>query len=110
MTLRRCIAIAVLGASHPGYADHQHTTGHDGSAFGAGVSVVAASFDTMTYVGNYQGVVPAVRWSDARFAAGASAALYRLEKNGAHAYGFGDVVVHGQVALVGGARAHAGVV
>ena len=31
------------------------------SAFGADVSVVAAAFDTMSYVGNYQGVIPALQ-------------------------------------------------
>src|SRR5690606_36073862 len=82
--------------------------GHAGS-FGAAVSVLAASYDTMLYVGNYQGVQPAAHWSGGRFAAGASAALYRIERNGASYYGFGDLVVHGQVALLRREQVAAGV-
>ena len=42
--------------------------------------------------------------------AGASAALYRLEKNGAPVHGFGDIVVHGQATVVGDHHARAGVI
>jgi hypothetical protein len=92
-------------------ADHAHTVDHDGKgAFGAGVTMLAASFDTMLYSGNYEGIVPAVHWANERFAAGANVALYRLEKNGAGFYGLGDAVVHGQATLAGGHHAHVGVV
>ena len=83
-------------------ADHDHSVHHGGaSAFGAGVTMVAASFDTMLYAGNYEGVVPALHWSNERFGAGVNVALYRLEKNGARVYGFGDLVAHAQATLVG---------
>jgi hypothetical protein len=91
-------------------AEHVHTVEPGDSGFGARVTMLAASFDTMFYAGNYQGIVPAVQWSRERFAAGASIAMYRLEENGARFYGFGDVIVHGQATVIGDHHAHAGVV
>ena len=112
----RIAAIALLGVTSVARAEHQHAMEHhdeadaDRSAFGADVSVVAAAFDTMSYVGNYQGVIPALRWANARFGAGASVSMYRLEKNGASVFGAGDFMVHGQVTIVGNASAQAGIV
>jgi hypothetical protein len=99
------ILIAILLASAPAFAQHDHAhDDHHGAAtdaaFGAGVSVVAASYDTKYYVGDYQGIVPQARWSDARFAVIASGAVHRLTANGAEYYGFGDVGIHGQALLV----------
>lgn len=99
---------ARAGHDHHGH-DHHGEHG-DASALGAGVTLVAASYDTMLFVGNYQGVQPAVTWSNHRVAVGTSAALYRIERNGASYYGFGDLVVHGQAALVASKRVRAGVV
>lgn len=111
---------ALLAATPAVHAEHHHAMEHhhgegdaagaDPSAFGADVSLVAASFETMTYVGNYQGVIPALRWANDRFGVGANASMYRLEKNGAAVWGAGDVMVHGQVTLVGDDRAQAGIV
>jgi len=110
MYMRLWITGTLLLSASSARADHVHTVDHDGAhPFGAGVSMLAASFSTMLYSGNYQGVVPAVHWSHDRFAAGANVGLYRLEKNGAQFYGVGDVVVHGQVVLVGQHPVHAGV-
>ncbi len=98
------VLIAIMLASAPAFAQHDHA--HDdhhgaavGGALGAGVSVVAASFDTMYYAGDYQGIVPQARWSDTRFAVIATGAVHRLTANGAEYYGFGDVGIHGQVLL-----------
>lgn len=120
----RIAAIALLGATSVARAEHHHAMEHehhgDGehvgdddaarSAFGADVSFVAAAFDTMSYVGNYQGVIPALRWANSRFGVGANASIYRLEKNNAAVWGAGDAMVHGQVTIVGTASAQAGVV
>jgi len=110
MTLRLIAIVLVLAASAPAFAQHDHAhedthtdAGH-GSAIAAGVSLVAASFDTMLYGGNYEGIVPSVRWSNERFAAIATGAAYRMYKNGAQSYGLGDVALHGQATLVGGAH------
>ncbi len=98
------LAIAILFASAPAFAQHDHAhDDHDATqpaALAAGVAVVAASFDTMLYVGHYEGVMPSVRWSNARFAAIASGGLYRVNKNGATTYDLGDVGVHGQASIV----------
>lgn len=107
------IAALVLSAGSA-RADHVHTMEHHGegggNAFGAGLTMLAASFDTMLYGGNYQGILPAFQWSNERFGAGVSAALYRIEENGALHYGPGDVVAHGQVAILQTRRASAGVI
>lgn len=104
------IAAVMLSASSAA-ADHVHTVEHEADRpFDAGVTMLAASFDTMLYSGNYQGIVPSFSWSSDRFAAGASAAWYRLEKNGATYYGPGDIVIHGQAALVREHRVRAGVI
>ncbi|HEY5952350.1 MAG TPA: hypothetical protein VIV40_42925 [Kofleriaceae bacterium] len=108
--MRLWIGSVLLLSAGSARADHVHTVEHADHAFGAGVSMLAAAFDTTLYVGNYQGVVPSLHWSNDRFAAGASVALYRLERNGASVYGFGDIVVHGQATLVGDHDLHAGVI
>lgn len=110
MHMRLYIAGALALGTSAAWADHDHhAMDHTGaSAFGAGVTMVAASYDSMLYVGNYQGVQPAVSWANPRFAVGASGAFYRIERNGASYYGLGDLVVHGQVMLVGNDRARAG--
>lgn len=98
------LSIAILLPSAPAFAQHDHA--HDDhdvtepAAFGAGVALVAATFDTMLYAGNYEGILPSVRWSNARFAAIASTGLYRVYKNGAATYDVGDVSLHGQASIV----------
>jgi hypothetical protein len=86
----------------------QHDGGGDHSVFGAGVGLVAGSFDTMTYGGNYQGVIPALQWAYSRFGIAASTALYRLEENGARFYGLGDLMVHGQIGIAHNAHGSVG--
>lgn len=115
--LARLTIAALVATTSVSYAEHHHGMEHhhgegdeDRSSFGADVSLVAASFETMSYVGNYQGVIPALRWASARFGAGANVSMYRLEKNGAAVWGAGDVMIHGQVTLVGNMHAQAGIV
>ena len=110
MHMRLWIASLLLSAGSA-HAEHDHTVEHGGDkrAFGAGVSMVAASFDTMFYVGNYQGIMPAVHYTYRRFAIGANTALYRVEKNGGRPYGFGDAIVHGQYVFTGERDVAAGV-
>lgn len=114
MALRIIVVGALALASSTAYAQHHHgmetqpEATHD--VFGAGVAVVAASFDTMSYGGNYEGVLPSVRWSRPRFAVAVTGGYYRLEKNGGEVFGVGDLTVHGQVLLVGDAHSSAGVI
>lgn len=112
--MRGRIVLAWLLASGVARADHDHmamTDGspHDTSVFSAGVTLLAASFSTTYYEGDYQGLVPSASWARGRFGAGASLPLYRLFENGLPSYGIGDLVVHGQAAVVVERQAQAGV-
>src|SRR5262249_11279505 len=61
--------------------------------FASGVCArLAGDFSSEFYGGSYQGVMPSVRWSYARFGAGASIAFYRLDANGLVTNGIGDVM------------------
>jgi hypothetical protein len=110
------IIVFLAFASGTAFAQHHHgmeTQPQSGDAhdvFGAGVALVAASFETMDYGGNYQGLLPSLRWSRPRFGAAITAGYYRLEKNGAEIYGEGDLTVHGQALLVGDSHASAGII
>jgi hypothetical protein len=94
-------------------ADHQHGmvagASEQESTFAAGLSLVAAEFDTMEYGGDYQGLVPSVRWVGGRFAASANIGVYQLKKNGLEMVGAGDAMVHGQARLLGDDRVGVGV-
>jgi hypothetical protein len=98
------IAVCVLAGTNLAWAQHHHDMerhdgGGDHSVFGAGVGLVAGSFDTTIFAGNYQGVLPNLQWAYSRFGLAVSGAMYRLEENGATFYGIGDLLVHGQVGI-----------
>jgi hypothetical protein len=112
--MKRMLFLVVLGlAPVTAFADHQHGmlpgSGEGATTVSVGVSLIAAAFDTMSYGGDYQGVVPVVRMSHGRFAAAASIGMYRLQPNGRELYGPGDAVVHGQAGLFAKDRVTAGV-
>lgn len=71
-----------------------------GSSFAAGVQLVAARFETRTFVGDYQGLAPSLAWFRGWAAASVNMGLYRLTENGRVVYGVGDLVVTGQVTLL----------
>lgn len=73
------------------------------------MSVVAARYHNQFFLGDYQGVTPAARYSRGKLSVGANASLYRLTSNGAINYGLGDVVTDGQLQLAGGHPASAGI-
>jgi hypothetical protein len=109
----RC-ALAVAGCLIPtgAHADHHDmamTQDAPGSSFDASVAVLAASFSTTYYGGNYEGVVPAVGWANDRLGVGASWAYYRLLENGFERFGEGDLVMHGQATLAGARDLQGGV-
>lgn len=112
MRVARWIVLATLGLSaSPALADHHGMAMHEGAAGSnvtTGVSLLAASFGTSFYEGDYEGVVPAVAWSSKHWGAGASFPLYRLQENGRELYGQGDVVVHGQGTLIDAGSVSAG--
>jgi hypothetical protein len=110
--VRALVTIGLALASAPAFAQHEHVHDehHHPAAFAASVALVAASYDTMSYAGSYQGFLPSVHWVHSRFAAIVSGSMYRLEKNGATLYGVGDAAVHGQARLVGEGALQAGLV
>lgn len=112
MSVRVPIALVIVLACAPAYAQHDHG-GHEkvdvAKPFAATVALVAASFDTMLYLGNYEGILPSARWATSRFSAVISGAAYRVEKNGATFYGAGDVGAHGTAHLVHAESFDAGV-
>ncbi len=103
---------AAATAAQAAHADHDHGAhvSHGGATeVSASVSVVAARYHNEFFLGDYQGITPAVRYTRGIVSVGANASLYRLTSNGAVNYGPGDVVVDGQMQLVGGHPASAGV-
>jgi hypothetical protein len=112
MNVRIPIALAIVLACAPAYAQHDHG-GHEhvdaAKPFVATVSFIAASFDTMQYLGNYEGVIPSLSWGNDRFSAVASASAYRVEKNGADFYGAGDAGIHGAAKVLRHGAAATGV-
>jgi len=93
-------------------ADHHDMEMGSGTAeshLQAGVSILAAHFDSTFYAGDYEGVVPAVAWWYGRTSVAVSMAMYSLEANGLRRSGVGDVMAMGQLRLVGGAERHAGI-
>lgn len=85
---------------------HHH---HDSSELSVGVSVEAAEFDTMLYVGSYQGITPSLGWMHGRFGAVATLGLYHLTENGLSLYGVGDAMFAGHATVVATEALQAGV-
>lgn len=112
MSARSRIGLVALLCSAAARADH-HATAMEApvgtaSSFAASMSLIAAAFSTTDYVGDYEGVVPAMSWTKDRFSFGAGMALYRLQENGRDLYGLGDAVVHGQMTLLARSSVQAG--
>jgi hypothetical protein len=110
MTGRIVLAVLGLTASQALADHHGMVMGGEphGSVIGTSVSLLAASFATPDFAGDYEGVIPSVSWSTPRFAVGANVPLYRLQENGRELYGPGDVVVHGQGTFIEAGELHAG--
>jgi hypothetical protein len=116
--MARRIAIAALvgllapQAASVARADHDMAAmseAHDGSEISVGLSVEAAQFDTMFYVGSYQGVTPSLGWMYGRFGANAAIPLYHLDENGLSTYGAGDAMLGGDAVVLEGEAVRAGV-
>jgi len=92
-------------------ADHDMASmseNHGDSEVSLGLSVEAAEFDTMFYVGSYQGVAPTLGWMHGRFGTSATISLYHLTANGLSHYGAGDAALGGSATLLDGDAVHAG--
>lgn len=101
-------ALIVVGIAIPATARAQHHHGGDpprdgdaeAHAFGVGVALIAARYDTELYGGDYQAVMPTVRWAHRDVVVSAALPIYRLQENGLALYGPGDAVVHAQGTIV----------
>ena len=105
------IVLATLGLTAPeALADHHGMAMEPshGSVIGTSVSLLAASFATPDFAGDYEGVIPSLSWSTPRYVLGANLPLYRLQENGRELYGRGDAVIHGQGTFVEAGEVHAG--
>ena len=108
--------IAAIAVAWPGLAlaGHEGMDMSGGAApspddFAASVSLVAASFETMSYSGDYQGVVPSVSWTHGPVAVTGIASLYRIYANGLANTGIGDVAASLSVTLLSSAWGMVGV-
>lgn len=115
---RRIGVVALMGSFAPqasgvAFADHEMAmSGHhhtNSSQLSVGVSVEAAEFDNMFYVGSYQGISPSLGWMGQRFGAGATIGLYHLSENGLSVYGPGDGMLTGHVTVLATETLEAGV-
>jgi hypothetical protein len=100
------VIVAVVGlATGSAAAEHDHGPhGHDhdhagGDALIAGVSVLAATYESMLFAGEYQGVGAVARWARGRLGASASITGYRLTKNGRAVRGLGDPMLDAHLTL-----------
>ena len=104
MRSRCLVVLASLAFPATGSADHggMMMAAHapDEASISAGVQLLAASYSTMSYVGDYEGAVPTVSWTRGAFQVGASMGFYRLQANGREVYGQGDSAIHGQATIV----------
>jgi hypothetical protein len=90
------VIASVLATATVASAQHHHGTHEEEIAtprFRAGVTAIAARFDTMYYAGSYEGLGLGLEWLHAHGAAHVTIPLYRLHKNGATDLGAGDVMV-----------------
>ena len=79
------------------------------ASLATGVSVVTARYDTIYYVGNYEGVAPTVHFMSGAWSGMAMLGLYRLDENGRTLYGIGDVMGSASATLVDAHAWRAGV-
>ena len=109
----RIVVVASGLAASNAHADHHHAMvmgrTDDAPAFEGQVSLVAANYGTLSYVGDYEGVIPALSWQHDRYLAGASLGLYRILLNGLKQQGVGDLLVHVGATLVHQGDVQAGV-
>jgi hypothetical protein len=113
MMKRSIIGVLLVAAFAPrAHADHHgmamSAEPESSSDFAASVALVAANFDTMNYVGDYEGIVSSLQWKHGPFMVAATAPLYRLFENGASFFGLGDVSLAGHATIASTDTAHLG--
>ena len=116
MLMRAQIVLVALGLmAQTARADHHDMVmdSTDGSsmmpAVDASVQLIAASYSTLTYVGDYEGAIASLGFSKDRYMLGASLGTYRIYLNGLEQYGIGDVMAHAGATIVRASEVQAGV-
>ncbi len=115
--VRIVLLAAAVALPRLALADHDHHHHHEpapdaaspGSTLAATLSLTAAGYTNIAFVGDYQGVEAGARWARGRWSVMASIPAYRLVKNGATYHGPGDLMGHAAVTLLEGATASAGI-
>ncbi len=107
------VGVALGLVASNAHADHHHEmvmdATDDAPAFEGQVSLVAANYSSLSYVGDYEGVIPSLSWQHDRYMAGASLGLYRILLNGLQQQGIGDLMVHAGATLLQAGDVQAGV-
>ena len=116
------IALVVVGlTASTAHAEHHHDMAMMDAGAGSGdvaqpppfdasVQLIAASYSTLTYQGDYEGAIASVGYSYDRYMVGASLGTYRILLNGLESYGIGDLMVHAGATLVHAGEFQGGVV
>jgi hypothetical protein len=96
------VIVVALATAREASAQHHHgAPGAPASRpFRAAVTMLAASFDTMFYAGDYEAVGVSFEWRAPRVGAHVAVPMYRLQENGATHLGAGDVMIGADVTAV----------
>jgi hypothetical protein len=104
--------LAVVATAREAFAQHHHGAPTSSSSsvapFRAGLTAIAAQFDTRLYAGDYQGLAVALEWRHGRVGVHAGVPFYRLQENGLTHLGPGDVGLGGDVTALARAPWRAG--
>jgi len=104
------IAVALATARSASAQHHHGSPGAEAERpLRAGITAIAARFDTMLYSGDYQGLGMSVEWRRPQGGARIAMPLYRLQENGATHHGPGDLVIGGDVTALASPRWRTGV-
>jgi hypothetical protein len=106
-TVRHAV-VGLLGllvvAAATAHAEHDHSQHHpaaeeDVQSFKASLGVLAATYRSPLYEGDYQGGTLGAAYARGRFEVGVMATAYQIDRNGKTYRGVGDVMVHGAAQL-----------
>ena len=105
------VALALAALARTASADHEHDAparSHATDGITAQVGLLAASYRSRLYEGDYTGALAGVAWRYGRYELAARNAIYQIDRNGRTYRGLGDLMIHGAVTIVDGSRLAAG--
>jgi hypothetical protein len=100
--IRDAVVIVLVVAAATAHAEHDHSHHHGQVAsedavdqsFKASIGVLAATYRSPLYEGDYQGGTLGAAYARGRFEVGVLATGYQIDRNGKTYRGVGDVMVH----------------